>query len=142
MTKLSARERLANAKAALAAIEAEIAATTEARKRTLLIDDDDRVAAVLDRKLARLRLAAQRARDKIEWLPERIVAEESEAAWPSRPDAIKALIDKLARRLSALQGKRPVDRSADDDATIDHLKQRVPALRQRLEQAIKMEATP
>jgi hypothetical protein len=130
--KQSARERLAAAKSALAAIEKEIEATIEARKRALLADDDDNVAAALDQEIAGLRLRRQRCIDKIEWLPARIGAEESEAAWPSTPDAIEALIDKSSRRLSALQAKRPIDRSAADDAEIDSLRQRVPALRQHI----------
>jgi hypothetical protein len=137
----TARERMAAAKSALAAIEKKIDATTEARRRSLLADDDDDVAAAIDDERAALLLRRQRCIDKIEWLPALVVAEESEAAWPSNFAATKALIDSLLRRLQALQAKPAVDRSAAEDADLGHLRQRVPALRQRLEQLSKMEAS-
>lgn len=142
ISKLTARERLVAAKSALAAIEKEIKATTEARRRVLLADAADHVAAALDQELAGLRLAAQRCADKIAWLPALVVVEQSEEAWPSTSAGIKAAIDKLSSRLRALQSKPAVDRSAAADAEKDHLTRHIPALQQRLEQMLRMEATP
>ena len=136
----SARERLAKAGKTLAAIEKKIEATTEARRRALLADDDDDVAAALDDELAALRLARQRYADRVAGLPICIIEEESQAAWPSNAAAIKALIDKLSPELAALEAKRRVNRSAVDDERIDHLRQRIPALRKRLELFARMEA--
>jgi hypothetical protein len=134
---ISAADRLGAAKVALTALDKEIDAAIEARRRAVLDDDNDDVAAALDRKLAGLRLRRQRCVDKIEWLPRLVTAEESEAAWPGHPDALRSLIDSLSRQLFALQAKPRIDRSAVDDAAIDSLTQRVPALTQRLQQMTK-----
>jgi hypothetical protein len=138
----TARERLAAANSALAVIEKKIEATTQARRRALLDDDDDSVAAALDQELAGLRLARQRYADRVAGLPALVTAEESGQAWPTSVAAIDAAIDRMSPELQKLLAKRPIDRSAADDARIDHLRQRIPALQQRRQLFARMEATP
>jgi chromosome segregation ATPase len=146
-TKRTARESLEAAKAELPQIERGIELANQVRKRLLVNDESEAMIAEANRHLAYLRQRRDDLADKIEWLPERISAEESEAAWPSSVPALQALIDKLSRRLSALQAKRqalqakrqPLAAAEDDE--IDHLQQRVPALQQRLQQMIKFVET-
>jgi hypothetical protein len=120
-SKLTARERLAAAKMTLAAIEKEVDATTEARRRALLADDDDRVAAAIDDERAALLLRRQRCIDKIEWLPARIAAEESEARWPQNLEGAQIRLAELQRLQIALRRKSRFDRSAADDSELDSL---------------------
>ena len=80
---MKASDRLTAAKAAKAAIEKEIEATTEALRRALLEDDDDHVAAAVDDELTALRRAAQRYARRIELLPQVIADAERDAEWPT-----------------------------------------------------------
>jgi polyhydroxyalkanoate synthesis regulator phasin len=135
--KQTAAERLTAAKAELAETERAIELAPEIRRRALIDGQSEAIVAEANRHLAYLWQRRQDLADKIAWLPERIAAEESEAAWPSSAAAIQALIDKLSRRLSVLTKRTP--RAAAEDAEIDSLKQRVPALQQRLELMTKFE---
>jgi hypothetical protein len=138
---MKASDRLTAAKAAKAAIEKEIEATTEALRRALLEDDDDHVAAAVDDELTALRRAAQRYARRIELLPQVIADAERDAEWPNTVPALKSAIAEKAARLCALETVHRFDHSAASQAERDHLRMRVPALRQRLELLSKMETS-
>jgi hypothetical protein len=137
--KQTAAERLKVATAELAETERAIELAAEIRRVALIDDQSEAIVAEANRHLSYLRQRRQDLADKIAWLPERITAEESEAANPSNVPALQALIDQSVCRLAALQSKRSIDRAAAEDDEINSLKQRVPALRHRLELMTKFE---
>jgi hypothetical protein len=136
-----ATERLAAAKAALAAMESQISAAVGARARAIM-EDDERAAAALDRELIELKLAAQRWREKIEMLPALIANEEREQEWPSTVPGLKKAIARKSARLRQLDQIPRLEHSAVTDTERDHLRQRIPALRARLEHLEAFEAAP
>jgi hypothetical protein len=137
--KRSARERLDAAKAKLPEVERGIALAIEVRKRALIDDQSEAIVAEANRHLAYLRQRRQDLLDTIEWLPALVSAEESEAANPSTVAGIDALIDRMSPELRTLEARPRKDRSAADDARIDHLRQRIPALQQRRQHIALME---
>jgi hypothetical protein len=119
-------ERLATARAGLSAAERHIA-NLEALRRAALLDDDDRAAAKADRDLIAARLLAKRLTDKIDLLGQQT------DDLPNDAPAARTLIANLEQRHRALTVRKKLDRSATDDAEIDQLVVRIPAMRKRLE---------
>jgi hypothetical protein len=135
----SARERLVMARAEHTAIEHQIETVTAARRQALLADDD-LAAGRADHRLIELRLMLQRAADQVKWLPELVAVEDRERDFPSSVSALKEAISTKSRRLRELEAIPRLSHSAASEAERDHLRQRVPALRQRLELFQRMEA--
>jgi hypothetical protein len=128
-TMRSAADRLAAARAGLSAVERHIV-ELETRRRTALMDDDDRAAAKADRDLIAARLLAKRLVDKIDLLGQQM---QTDNELPNDAPAARTLIANLEQRQRALTARKKLDRSAADDTEIDQLVVRIPALRQRLE---------
>jgi hypothetical protein len=117
-----AAERLAEAKTELKRVERQIEVAAEHRRQCLLQGSAKAPAAVsADRSLADLRLLKARLADQIELLPELVMREESEAAWPPTAALARKKLDEMKRRLGQLQSKKKLDRSAADDTELDML---------------------
>jgi hypothetical protein len=137
-TKRTASERLAAARTAQRTIATQIEKATS-RRTAFLIDDDDAGAAKADRELVELRLAAQRVSDKIALLGPAIEAERQQQDWPHELAPARAKLEQMGDRQRALSRKPRLDRSAADDAEIDELVSRIPAMRQHIRVLEKMQ---
>jgi hypothetical protein len=117
-----AAARLAEARRQLKQVDLKIEAAVEHRRQTLLDGPATSAAAVsADRMVADLRFLKARLLDQIEWLPERVSQEESEAAWPPTAALAREKLDQMRERLGRLRSIKRFDRSAVHDAEIDSL---------------------
>lgn len=122
-----ASERLAAAQTKQAALVKQIAAT-EAARHAALLADDDASAAVADRELIELRLAAKRAADQAELIKPLLEAERQQQDWPHDLQTARAKLEGMCRQHRALNAIRLHDRSASDQTQLDHLTAYVPAM--------------
>ena len=134
-----ASERLSAARAVAVRLGKEIAFFQEGRRLALLIDDDE-TAARADEQLGKLRLAAQRAADKITLLATAAAEEERGQQWPENLETAEARLTELQAQHDALSRKRQIDRSASDQSNLDSLVCLIPALKAHIELLTRMAA--
>lgn len=120
--KPSAADRLSDARRQLRQVEQQIETAAEHRRQVLRDGPADGAPAVrADRALANLKLLRARLLDQIEFLPELVMREESEAAWPPTAALARKKLEEMKQRLVRLRSKKPLDLSATDQAEIDAL---------------------
>jgi len=117
-----AADRLAAAKRELEHVDRQLVAAAEQRRQVLLGGPAKSIAAVaLDHDLAELKLLRARLADQVELLPELVMREESEAAWPPTAALAREKLDQMQQRLGRLKSRPRLDRSAADDTELDSL---------------------
>ena len=98
-------------------------------------------AVTADREVADLKSLRGRLADQVDLLPAVVMREESEANWPPTSALARQKLAAMRERLARLQCKRPVDRSAVEDADIGSLVQGVGAMGKHVEFLQKFEVT-
>jgi hypothetical protein len=130
MARKTTRNRLLDARDALAATQLQITAL-EARRRDQLLRDTDaaeREAERLDLELERMRRQAARYRDKVELLTVEASLDEQGRRFPQDRAAALTRLTELNRRLEFLMRKPRFDRSAVDDGDISSLRTEIETL--------------
>ncbi len=139
--KPPAAERLAEARRQLKQVDLKIEAAAEHRRQVLREGSATSAAADrADRELAGQKLQRSRLADQIELLPELVMREESEAAWPPTAALARNKLQEMKQRLVQLQSRKKLDRSAANDAELDALIPGCGAMSKHVEFLEKFEA--
>jgi hypothetical protein len=131
-SKLTARERLAAARAGKATTIREIA-EAESLRREALINGNERAATAADHVLIELRLALRRREEEIPLLGPLVQREEQEARTPSDPAIVRELLAQKERRYRELSAQRWNQRNAATQTEFDSLPVEIGRLKKHVE---------
>jgi hypothetical protein len=128
MGRKTTKNRLADARDALAAANAALAALEQQRSDALLRTDDDAKARRIDDELEQMRRLARRCQDKVALLGPAVEREDAERRFPSNLTDARERLATLQRRRDALIRRSKLESSAAMDHEVQMLAGDIAAL--------------
>jgi hypothetical protein len=128
MGRKTTKNRLADARDALATAKTALAALEQQRSDALLRTDDDAKARRIDDELEQMRRLVQRFQDKLALLAPEVEREEQERRFPPNLTDARERLATLQRRRDALMRRSKLDSSAAADHELQMLSNDIAAL--------------